>query len=263
MLRALPHTLLLCLLLTLAPSSALSQDEGGGGNAAQARKVLDAVITALGGDRWLQLDCQLRTGHIAAFYHGKPSGGTTRFWEYHSWPDHDRSEYTVHRDVIQIYIGRKGWEVTYKGKTPLPTEQVDDYLRRRDHSVETALKEWLKDPRTILIYEGQHLASRHLADQVTLISAQNESVTILADVQNHLPLQRTFSWRDPVYKDKNADTEEYDDYHTVDGLPTPFTVTRFRNSEMTRQSFLDKVTYHPELPLDFWDVDAIMHHTKK
>jgi hypothetical protein len=41
------------------------------------------------------------------------------------------------------------------------------------------------------------------------------------DVQTHLPLARTFQWRDPEYHDKNTDTEEYDDYHTIDGFPTP------------------------------------------
>ncbi len=47
----------------------------------------------------------------------------------------------------------------------------------------------MKDPNTILIYEGQHLAERHLAEQVTLISPQNESITILMDAQTHLPLR--------------------------------------------------------------------------
>jgi len=94
---------------------------------------------------------------------GKPSGGTTAYWEYHQWPDHDRFEYTTHRDVVQFYMGRTGSEVTYRGKAPLPEEQVDDFLRRRDHSIETAVKLWLNDPQTILIYEGQRLAERHLA----------------------------------------------------------------------------------------------------
>ena len=44
-------------------------------------------------------------------------------------------------------------------------DQLDDYLRRRDHSIETAVKIWMKDPNTILVYEGQHLAERHLADR--------------------------------------------------------------------------------------------------
>jgi hypothetical protein len=160
-------------------------------------------------------------------------------------------------------MGRTGMEVTYKGKAPLPQEQVDDFMRRRDHSIETAVKVWLNDPRTILIYEGQHLAERHLADQVTLISAENEAVTILTDVETHLPLRRTFQWRDPVYKDKNTDAEEYDDYHIMDGIPTPLIITRFKNDDMTRQYFLLHVTYNQELPADFWSVEAAEKRIKK
>lgn len=232
-------------------------------NAKQARAALDAMVKALGGQAWLTMTIQMRQGHMAAFYHGQPDLGTTKFWEFHSWPDHDRIEFTAHRDVLQFYIAHTGMEVTYKGKAALPQEQVDDYLRRRDHSIETVIKSWLNDPKTILIYEGQRLAERHLADQVTLISPQNEAVTIQMDVQTHLPLRRTFQWRDPLYKDKNTDAEEYDDYHVVDGFPTPFNITRFKNDDMIRQQYLDHVNYNQELAPDFWSVDAAERRIKK
>jgi hypothetical protein len=261
--RVLPVALAALMLtapLTMRPQTT---DEAGQKNAQQARAALDAMVQALGGQAWLDMKNQMRQGVVAAFFQGKPSGGTTKFWEFHAWPDQDRIEYTVHRDVLQFYLGRQGWEVTYRGKKELPKEQVDDYLRRRDHSIEIAVKSWLKDPRTILIYEGQHLAARHLAEQVTLISAQNESVTILMDKQTHLPLRRTFEWRDPVYKDKNLDAEEYDDYHTLDGFPTAFTITRFKNDDMISQRFLTHATYNQDLGTDFWSVDAADRRVKK
>ena len=189
-------------------------------NAKQARAILDAMVQALGGQAWLGIRNMEREGSGAAFYHGNPDVGTTDFFDFHQWPDHDRIEYTKHRDVVQFYIGTTAEEVTYKGKASLPKDVVDDYLRRRDHSIETVIKTWLPDPQTILIYDGQRLAERHLTDEVTLISAQNDSVTIQTDTQTHLPMRRTFEWRDPVYKDKNLDAEEYDDYHVIDGLPT-------------------------------------------
>jgi hypothetical protein len=164
---------------------------------------------------------------------------------------------------VQLYIGRTGQEVTYKGRAALPQDIVDDYLRRRDHSIELVVKVWLKDPNTILIYEGQRLAERHLADQVTLISAQNEAVTIQTDTQTHLPLRRTFQWRDPVYKDKNTDAEEYDDYHVMEGFPTPFTISRYKNDDEVRQYYLVHVKYNQELPTDFWSVDAVTQRIKK
>ncbi len=232
-------------------------------NAAQARSALDAMVKALGGDAWLNMKNQVRQGHIAAFFQGKPDLGTTKFWEFHAWPDHDRTEFTPHRDVVQFYIGREGWEVTYRGKKPLPQDQVDEYLRRRDHSIELAVKVWMKDPKTILIYEGQKLAERHLAEQVTLISADNEAITIQIDSQTHLPLRRIFQWRDPVYKDKDTEVEEYDDYHVVDGFQTPYNITRFKNDDMVRQIYIDKVSFNEDLPPDFWSVDAAERRIKK
>jgi hypothetical protein len=256
---------LIVLMLLAAPHTARTQTTGDAGlkNSVQARAALDAMVQALGGQAWLNLKNQMRQGRVAAFFHGEPSGGAIDYWEYHAWPDHDRIEYSKHRDVVQFYIGRAGEEVTYKGKAPLPQEQVDDYLRRRDHSIETVVKLWLNDPKTILIYEGQRLAERHLADQVTLISAGNEAVTILMDTQTHLPLRRTFQWRDPVYKDKNLDAEEYDNYHSIDGLPTPFTITRFKNDDMIRQYFIVQVSYNQDLPADLWSVEAAERRIRK
>lgn len=238
-------------------------DESGEKNAAKARAMLDAMEKALGGDAWLNQQNVVREGHIAAFFHGQPDLGTTLFWEFHAWPDHDRLEYTKHRDVVQIYTGQKGLEVTYRGAKPLPQDQVDDFMRRRAHSIEVALKVWMKDPKTILVYEGQRMSERHMADQVTLISSENESITIQTDVQTHLPLSRSFQWRDPVYKDKNTDIEEYADYHDIEGFPTAFSITRMRNDEMVRQIYIDKVHYNQDLSAELWDVNMLAKKIKK
>ena len=253
------------LILAAVPLAARAQtvSDAGPKNATQARATLDAMVQALGGQAWLNVKNQMRQGNVAAFFHGEPSGGTTEYWECHAWPNHDRIEYSRHRDVVQFYIGQAGTEVTYKGKAPLPQEQVDDFLRRREHSIETVVRLWFNDPHTILIYEGQRLVERHLADQVTLISGANEAVTILTDAESHLPLRRSFEWRDPVYKDMNLDAEEYDNYHTIDGFPTPFTITRYKNGDITRQYFLVHVTYNEDLPADFWSVDAAEGRIKK
>lgn len=252
-------------LLVSAPIGVRAQagDSAAGKNAQQARAALDAMVQALGGDAWLNAKNQMLVGQIAAFFHGNPDPGTTLLYEYHSWPDRDRIEATKHRDVLEFFVGTQGWEVTYRGKKPMDKEILGDYLRRRDHSIETAVKVWMKDPNTILVYEGQHLAERHLAEQVTLISPKNEAVTILLDMQTHLPLQRVFQWRDPVYHDKNTDTEEYDDYHLVDGIQTPYTITRMKNEETVRQFYVTQVRYNQNLSPDFWDPDNAAHHIEK
>ncbi len=255
----------LVVLLLAAPQTTRTQtvDDAAAQNARKARAALNAMVQALGGQAWLDMKNEMQQGHVAAFFHSQPDLGTTDLWQFHSWPDKDRVEVTKHRDVVEFYIGRDGWEVTYRGKKPMQKDLLEDYLRRRDHSIETAVKVWLKDPNTILVYEGQTMAERHMAEQVTLISAQNESITIQMDEQSHLPLRRSFQWRDPLYKDKNTDAEEYDDYHTIEGFPTPFSITRLKNDEIVRQYYVTKVEYNRPLPDDFWNVDAAAQRIKK
>lgn len=238
-------------------------DDDAAKNAQKARAALDAMVQAMGGQAWLDVKNQMLHGHVAAFFHGQPDLGTTELWEFHAWPDKDRIEVTKHRDVVEFYVGREGWEVTYRGKKPIPKDDVDDFMRRRDHSIETAIKVWLKDPKTILVYEGKKMAERHLTEQVTLISAQNEAITIQMDEQTHLPMRRSFEWRDPLYHDKNVDAEEFDDYHVIDGIPTPFSITRFKNDEMFRQYYIDHAEYNRQLPEDFWNPDAASAKIKK
>lgn len=252
------------LLIAVTPAArAHAAPDAAAENAQQARAALDRMVQALGGEAWLNMKNQMRMGYIAAFFHNMPDPGTTQYWEYHSWPDHDRWELTKHRDVLEFYEGNQGWEVTYRGKKAMDKDLLDDYLRRRGHSIETAVKVWLKDPKTILVYEGKRMASRHMAEQVTLISPENEAVTIQMDITSHLPLSRSFQWRDPVFKDKNTDLEEYDDYHTIGGFPTPLSITRYKNGEMVRQYYIRQVVFNQNLSADFWDADAAARRVRK
>ncbi len=251
--------------LTAAPAAVGAQagESTGQKNADQARAALNQMVQALGGNLWLNINNVEIDGHIAAFFQGNPDLGTTQYFDFHQWPDHDRIEITKHRDDVLFYIGRQGWEVTYRGKKALPKDQLDDFLRRRDHSIETAVKVWMKDPRTILIYGGPHLVETHLGVQVSLISADNQGITIVMDNDTHLPLSEEYQWRDPVYHDKDDEIEEYGNYHTVQGFPTPFSVTRIKNGEMTQQRYVDHVRYNQNLPADFWSPDAAARKIKR
>jgi hypothetical protein len=245
-------------LLTLSPArpaTAQSTDTVADANQQKARAILNAMVTALGGDRWLSLNTTLQNGRTSGFFQGKPTGAIADFTELRQFPDQSRIEIGKKHNVVEMFLGNQGWEITYRGKKAIPDDQVQDYLRRRDHSIEVAVRVWLKDPKTILIYGGQALVERHLADQVTLINSENDSITIQMDSETHLPLKRSWQWRDPLYKDKNTDAEEYDDYHLVEGIETPFAITRFHNDDMSNQRFLYHASYNVPVPPDAFDTD--------
>ena len=255
---------LACLLLIMATLHPLrAQDPEAAANQKKARATLDAMVAALGGERWLTLSNTMEQGRTSGFYLGKPTGMTAEFYEIQKFPDQTRVELGKKRDVFEIISGDQAWEITYKGKRELPKDQVQELIRRRDHSIQTAMRVWLKDPRTVLIYGGQNLVERHLADLTTLINADNDSITIQTDAETHLPLRRTYQWRDPLYHDKNTDAEEYDDYHLVDGFPTAYTITRYHNDDMTNQRFLSHAAYNIPLTPDLFNPDLAAAKIKK
>jgi hypothetical protein len=255
---------LVCCLTLMASLHPLgAQDPEAAANQKKARATLDAMVAALGGQRWLTLTSTMQQGRTSGFYLGKPTGMTAEFYEIQKFPDQSRVELGKKRDVLEIISGDKAWEITYKGKKELPKDQVQDIIRRRDHSIQTAMRVWLQDPRTVLIYGGQNLVERHLADLTTLINSQNDSIIIQTDAETHLPLKRTWQWRDPLYHDKNTDAEEYDDYHLIQGLPTAYTITRYHNDDMTNQRFLSHAGYDLPLTPDMFDPDQAAAKIKK
>ncbi len=230
---------------------------------AKMRALLASMVKAYGGDKWLNLPGFMVTGRTAGFYKGKPTGGTSDFANYHAFPDKDRTEFGKKHDVVDILVGNEGWEVTYKGKKPIPEKEVEDAIRRRNHSVEIAIRQWLKEPDILLIDGGQATVERHLVDRVTLLTANNDNITLELDAQTHLPVRRTYEWRDPLYKDKNVDADEYDNYHLVDGIQTAFTVTRFHNDDMSNQRFLYNAVYAGAVPAEMFDPDVAASKIEK
>lgn len=133
---ALSTAILACCTIASAQNTPTQKaDDDAAKNARQAHAILDAMVQALGGQAWLDMKNRTERGHVAAFFHGQPDVGTTQLWEMHAWPDQDRIDVTKHRDVVELFVGRQGWEVTYRGKKPIPKDQLDDFLRRRDHSI--------------------------------------------------------------------------------------------------------------------------------
>jgi hypothetical protein len=224
-------------------------------DAPKAAAVLERMVRAMGGERYMEIKDIEQQGRTAGFYHGNPSGSYTEFWSFHQFPDKDRIELTNKRNVVEIISADDAWEITFQGKHRLDKDVALDFMRRREHSIENVLRVWLLQPNVALFYGGQVMVERHLADEVTIMTADNDSVTLQIDIDTGLPRRRTFYWRDPIYKDKNTDGETYDDWHYTDGFPTSFMVTRYKNGDMTRQTFLKTVTYNQGLDPEMFNPD--------
>jgi hypothetical protein len=226
-------------------------------NAQKAKQIIDQAIQALGGQAYLNITDEKLEGRGYSFHHGQPNSLGTVFWRFRKFPDKDRVELTKKRDIVQIYNGDKGFEITYKGVRPLDQkDELDPYLRRRRYAIEVVLRQWLNQPGVALFYEGQTVAAQKETDQVTVMNNKNEAVTLYIDINTHLPVKKSFSWRDPADKQRNVEEEIFDNYRPIQNIMTPFDTTRLFNGEMSAQTFLTAASYNQGLSESLFDPQA-------
>ncbi len=223
----------------------------------KARRLLDEMIAALGGEAWLNYANIEQQGRTCSFFHGKPTTAGTLLWRYFEYPGKEHLELSRQRDVIYIYKSDAngevhGYEITYKGTAAVEAKDVEEFVRRRDFSLERAMREWLGDPRTVILYVGQSVADQQPVEVVSLLNEKNQQVEIGIDLYSHLPINLRYHWRGP---DKYLVTDEvvFGNYHRVQGIQTPYTITRLRDGEITSQRFFNRVLYNQKLAPDFFD----------
>jgi hypothetical protein len=216
-------------------------------SANKAKDLIHQAIEALGDDAYLNIQDISQEGRTYGFHHGVSEGVGVVFWRFYKYPDKERLELTKKRDVIEIFRGNEGYEITYKGTRAADPKVVTDTLRRRQYALDYVLREWIHEPGIAFFYEGATVAAQKEAQRVTIMNSRNQAVTLYFDVNTHLPVKKSYSWRDPTDKERNVEDEVYDAYRPVQGIMTPFSVTRFYNGDMSNQRFLHEVSYNKGL----------------
>jgi hypothetical protein len=237
-------------------------------NARQARAVLDQTIQTMGGQPYLTYENRSETGRYYRLYHGRTSGTGIPYNYYIEYPDKDRFEVIHIKDIhiipgtidvgnikvknkfdlVLIHNGDKGFETTYKGTAAQDKEDLQNYLRRRQHSLEYVFRKWIRDPNVALFYEGPSVVDGKETEGITLLNSQNDSVSVYLDQNTHYPVKISYSWRDPKDKQMNVEAEVYDSYKLVQGIWTPHSITRYFNGETSQQRFVTTASYNLKLP---------------
>lgn len=231
----------------------------------RGRKLMDYMVAALGGDAWTGRKDWSESGKGATFYKGQANPYVVEFEEYYrAQPFGERVVIvskmgvfipTSKRDIAEVWTEDNGYEITYRGKKELPKEDVAEYKLRRKHALDVVVRDWLKESGVLVTYEGTDMVDRRLADKVSVLTASNDAVVLELDETTHLPLSLTFESRNPTYHDLDTYVEQFDDYHPIQGIMTPLTITRLKNGDMVSQRFLTKVTYNNNLAADLFNPD--------
>jgi hypothetical protein len=253
---------------TPAPQTAPAVKLNDSDNARQARALLDQTIQIMGGQAYLTYENRSETGRYYPLHHGRTESTGIPYNYYVEYPDKDRFE-VIHTkeihilpgtidvghikvknkfDIVLIHNGDKGYETTFKGTAAQDKLDLENYLRRRQHSLEYVFRKWIHDPNVAMFYDGQSVVDGKETEGITLLNSQNDSVSVYLDQNTHYPVKISYSWRDPKDKQKNVEDEVYDSYKLVQGIWTPHSITRYFNGETSQQRFVTTASYNLKLP---------------
>jgi len=216
-------------------------------SAAKAKQLLQEAIVALGGSTYLNVHDSTCTGRLGGFDHSGELTGFDHFIDYEVPPDKERQENLPKRNIIEVHNGDKGWDLDRGGVSEAPQVDLIDFVEDNKKDLFNILHYRIHEPGMVFRYGGPDIVDLKQVDWVELVDSDNRTIRIAIATATHLPVRKIVDTRDPRTRMKSEEIEYYSNYHPIEGIQTPFQITRERNGIKIWQAFFDKCEYNTNL----------------
>jgi hypothetical protein len=245
--------------MTAQPGQEMLPDE----SAAKGKQVLQQVISALGGQAFLNVrdtDCQ---GRVAQFGSNGDVSGYTQFHDMWLLPDKNRTEYIVKGEnaltgylleglpvfthggvTITAYDGDHGWMLDKSGVSDQPEDSIHDFTEAVKTGMNNVLRVRMNEPGMEYHYAGTDLLDMKEAEWIEFTDRDHREFRLAVDKYTHLPLRWVVMTRDPESHERTEMTTSYVQFLTTDGVKTPMNIVRSRDDRKISQTFFTGCKYN-------------------
>lgn len=213
-------------------------------SAARAKQLLAQTVEAMGGPAYLNVHDLTCTGRLGQFGHAGDLNGFETFIDYTIPPTMDRTENLPKRNIIQVLNGDKGWNLDRGGVAEAPATDVARFQSDIKIDIDNILRHRIHEKDMVFRYGGSDVVDLKEADWVEMVDSDNRTIRIAISKATHLPIEKAVELRDPTTQTRTSELEIYSNYHPVEGVTTPFQITRSRNGIKLYQVFFDKCQYN-------------------
>jgi len=236
--------------IAVSPRAAVAQDPNSmmpEESAAKAKQLIQAAVQALGGAAYLNVRDVTCTGRLSQFGHSGNLSGYAKFVDYAKPPDKDRTENLPQHNIITVMNGNKGWVLDRGGVSEAPQTDVSQFESDTKKDIDNILRNRYKEPDMVLRYAGTDIVDLREVDWIELVDSDDRTIRIAFSRESHMPVRKVVTTRDPNLRMKFDETEFYSNYHPLNGVETPFQVTRERNGLKVYQVFFDTCDYNTNI----------------
>jgi hypothetical protein len=216
-------------------------------SAAKAKQILQQGIEALGGAAYLNVHDITCTGRLSQFGHSGELNGFETFVDYSIPPFKDRQENLPKRNLIRISNGDKGWTLDRGGVSEAASGDLAQSAANVKIDIDNILRHRIHEKDMIFRYGGPDIVDLKEADWVELVDSDDRTIRIAFAQSSHLPIRKVVDVRNANTRTVTEEIEYYSLYHPIDGVETPFQITRERNQIKIYQVFFDKCQYNTNI----------------
>ena len=151
-----------------------------------------------------------------------------------------------------LFTDEGGWNVSYRGASPLPDETYTNYKESTERGILYILRQRWNEPGISFYSEGRDTFENQPVDIVDITDATGFTVTVSFNQVTKLPVRQTYRRRNPIYKDFDTEVTVYTKYRTVDGIVWPYDIHRERNGDKVFELYADSVQMNKDLKDDLF-----------
>ncbi len=246
-------SVLVLLLLAITARGETAQERG--------KRMIGETVDALGGSKFLEMDNVVASGRAYSFYHEELSGLSvatvyTRYLRPSAPPvpdeilvDERDSFGKEERSGATLFIGGKGYEITFRGARPVPDEISTRYKDTVTHNLLYILRERLHEPGMVFEDRGSDILDSQPVKIVDITDSDNRTVTVYLHHLTHLPVRQVYYRRDPKTNERNEEITIWGKFRDVGGgVMWPYDIQRLHNGDRLFQLYSDSVEVNKTLP---------------
>jgi hypothetical protein len=228
-------------------------------SAARTKTILQQMIGALGGAAYLNLHDSECTGRIAQFgqYTAELSGDAP-IHEFRMAPDKFRREVGKKFNIIDVYNGNQGWSLDKGGVEDGNGVAIANFQAGLKMSFDILIRSRLAEPGLYFHYGGEDVVDLRQVDWIQLEDTDGHMYKISVEKSTHLPVRFVIVTRNPRTNENVEDVTRYSNWHLVDGIGTPFQISREHDGKRVSQIFYDTCKYNSGIAADFFTREALV-----
>jgi hypothetical protein len=218
----------------------------------KAKELLQQAIAALGGPAYLNVRDQDCIARLSLFGHSGDLTGYETIHDLWIFPDKNRTEYSKKGNIVDVYNGNQGWTLDKGGVQEVPAAAMDDFKEQLQKDIDNLLRYRLKEEGMIFRYGGSDILDLKQVEWVEVVDRERRTLRLALDRQTHMTERAAVPPRNPTTRERTEEMIFYSNYHPMQGVQTPFQITRERNGIKVYQVFFTSCRYNSSVSAELF-----------